>query len=71
MTVLKSALDTRAPEFKHNAEAMAALVADLREKVAGIKQGGGEKARERHVKRGKMLPRERIRTLLDVGPPFL
>ncbi|MCH9020729.1 MAG: methylcrotonoyl-CoA carboxylase [Proteobacteria bacterium] len=71
MTVLKSALDTRSAEFKHNASAMAALVADLREKVAGIKQGGGEKARKRHLGRGKMLPRERIRTLLDVGSPFL
>jgi 3-methylcrotonyl-CoA carboxylase beta subunit len=50
---------------------MRALVADLRAKVEVIRQGGGEGARQRHVARGKMLPRERIRTLLDPGAPFL
>jgi len=50
---------------------MAELVADLRAQVARIVQGGGEQARQRHVARGKLLPRERIRTLLDPGSPFL
>jgi 3-methylcrotonyl-CoA carboxylase beta subunit len=50
---------------------MAALVADLREKIATVEQGGGEAARARHVARGKLLPRERVRTLLDPGSPFL
>ncbi|MGQ9365824.1 carboxyl transferase domain-containing protein [Azospirillum sp. A39] len=71
MTVLKSAVSTRSPEFQANAEAMAGLVADLRATVARIKQGGGEKAREKHLARGKLLPRERVRQLLDVGSPFL
>jgi 3-methylcrotonyl-CoA carboxylase beta subunit len=71
MTVLKSALDTRSEGFRDNARAMRALVDDLREKVAAVKQGGPAQARERHVSRGKLLPRDRVRTLLDPGAPFL
>ncbi|WP_029010018.1 carboxyl transferase domain-containing protein [Azospirillum halopraeferens] len=71
MTVLKSAVSVRSPEFQANAEAMAGLVADLRATVARIKQGGGDKARDKHLSRGKLLPRERVRQLLDVGSPFL
>ncbi|MBP2312902.1 carboxyl transferase domain-containing protein [Azospirillum soli] len=71
MTVLKSALNPRSAEFQTNADAMSSLVADLREKVSAIKQGGGAKARDKHLSRGKLLPRERIRQLLDVGSPFL
>ncbi|WP_414703739.1 carboxyl transferase domain-containing protein [Povalibacter sp.] len=47
------------------------LVADLRAKVADIMAGGGEAARAKHTARGKLLPRERIRQLLDPGSPFL
>jgi 3-methylcrotonyl-CoA carboxylase beta subunit len=50
---------------------MRALVEDLREKVAAIREGGGEAARRRHLARGKLLPRERVRALLDPGSPFL
>jgi 3-methylcrotonyl-CoA carboxylase beta subunit len=50
---------------------MRLLVADLREKVARVSAGGGEAARQKHVARGKLLPRERVRSLLDVGSPFL
>jgi 3-methylcrotonyl-CoA carboxylase beta subunit len=50
---------------------MHALVDDLRTKVETISLGGNEKARDKHVARGKLLPRERIRLLLDVGSPFL
>ncbi|HYF85452.1 carboxyl transferase domain-containing protein [Azospirillum sp.] len=71
MTVLKSALNARSAEFQANADAMQALVDDLRRKVAAIQQGGGAKARDKHLARGKLLPRERIRQLLDVGSPFL
>lgn len=71
MTVLKSALNTRSEEFKANAQAMRAQVEDLRAVVAAIKQGGGERAREKHLARGKLLPRDRVRRLLDVGSPFL
>jgi 3-methylcrotonyl-CoA carboxylase beta subunit len=71
MTVLKTAADPRDDSFKANDLAMRALVADLRAKLAEIKQGGGAAARDKHLKRGKLLPRERVRTLLDVGSPFL
>ena len=71
MSVLKSAVDPRGQAFKDNAEAMRALVRDLNDKVAAIKAGGGERARQRHLDRGKMLPRERVRGLLDEGAPFL
>ncbi|WP_336082650.1 carboxyl transferase domain-containing protein [Thalassospira sp. CH_XMU1448-2] len=71
MTVLKSAVNSRSEEFRNNAEHMEKLVADLREQIATVKLGGGERARERHTSRGKLLPRERIRQLLDIGSPFL
>ena len=47
------------------------MVSDLREKIEQIKQGGGEASRQKHEARGKLLPRERVRALLDVGSPFL
>ena len=71
MAVIKSALDTQAEDYRRNAEALSAAVADLRAKVAAIKEGGGEAARKRHLARGKLLPRERVRALLDIGSPFL
>ena len=71
MTRIKSKADPKSDAFKTNAEKMGALVADLRETVARVKQGGGEKARERHVARNKLLPRDRLRVLLDTGSPFL
>ena len=71
MTVLTTSLDRRSEMFAANAAAMRALVEDLREKVAAIREGGGEAARRRHLARGKLLPRERVRALLDPGSPFL
>jgi len=71
MTAFKTAIDSQDDGFRANAEAMRALVADLRDKVGTIKQGGGLAARDKHTARGKLLPRERIRLLLDVGSPFL
>ena len=71
MSILKSSVRPHADEFRANAELMSSLVADLREKVLKIKQGGGQKACAKHTERGKLLPRERIRHLLDVGSPFL
>ena len=71
MTVIRSAVDPRSEEFRANAAAMAALVGDLRAKVDAVREGGGAAAREKHLGRGKLLPRERVRTLLDPGAPFL
>jgi 3-methylcrotonyl-CoA carboxylase beta subunit len=71
MPVIESKLSPRDPAFVHNRDAMSALVADLRDKIADIEHGGGEAARAKHVARGKLLPRERVRTLLDPASPFL
>src|SRR5579864_1751533 len=71
MSIFKTALDTRSEQFRANAEAMRAQVADLNRVVSEIRVGGGEAARKRHLSRGKLLPRDRVRTLIDPGAPFL
>ncbi len=71
MTIFKSAIDTRSAGFKANASHMRELADDLRARVGEIKVGGSERARQKHLNRGKLLPRDRVRTLLDVGSPFL
>ncbi|GGP83415.1 carboxyl transferase domain-containing protein [Saccharothrix coeruleofusca] len=69
--VLRSAADKSSEAFRRHAEQHAALVADLRDRLARAALGGPEKARARHVARGKLLPRDRVDTLLDPGSPFL
>ena len=71
MTILQSKVNTRDAGFAENREHMQAQVDDLRELVAQIKQGGGEKYQQRHKARGKLLPRERLDAVLDDGSPFL
>jgi 3-methylcrotonyl-CoA carboxylase beta subunit len=71
MPVLKTSLDPRSATFRANAVAMRAQVDDLAARVAEIRKGGGEEARRRHLSRGKLLPRDRVRALLDPGAPFL
>ena len=71
MPQIESKLNPRSDEFQHNREAMQRIVDDLREKVAAIAEGGGQAAREKHLARGKLLPRERVQMLLDPGTPFL
>jgi 3-methylcrotonyl-CoA carboxylase beta subunit len=69
--VLTSMLDREAPDAKARFDHNKALAQQLREKVAEAALGGSEKHRERHVSRGKLLPRERVERLLDPGSPFL
>ncbi len=71
MPVLRSNINTKSETFIANAEHMQAQVNDLLEKIEQICQGGGEKAAERHVSRGKLLPRNRINALIDPDTPFL
>jgi 3-methylcrotonyl-CoA carboxylase beta subunit len=71
MPAIRSQIDPRSPEFLDNAALMRGLVGDLKKQLARAAEGGGEKARAKHVERGKLLPRERIRALLDPGSPFL
>jgi 3-methylcrotonyl-CoA carboxylase beta subunit len=71
MPVLESTIDRRAPGFQANTEVMDELVADLRGLAKTICLGGGKASRDRHVSRGKLLPRDRIQAVLDPGSPFL
>ncbi|MDR5828980.1 carboxyl transferase domain-containing protein [Caballeronia sp. LP006] len=71
MAIIESKLNPRSEDFRTNAAALEALVADLKAKVAKLAEGGGQAARDRHVSRNKLLPRDRIAQLLDPGTPFL
>ena len=71
MPKITSSISASSEEFKANAAAMRALVADLADKRAEAAEGGPEKLRERHVARGKLLPRDRVLGLIDPGSPFL
>ncbi|PSJ39585.1 carboxyl transferase domain-containing protein [Allosphingosinicella deserti] len=71
MTVLTSKIDDGAETFRRFAAHNRGLVEQLRTNVARAALGGPEKHRERHVARGKLLPRDRVTRLLDPGAPFL
>jgi len=71
MAFIKSQIDTGSKDFAANDAHMRELVADLQQHLEQVELGGGEKSREKHIKRGKMLPRERINQLIDPGTPFL
>ncbi|SOZ16267.1 Methylcrotonoyl-CoA carboxylase beta chain [Cupriavidus taiwanensis] len=71
MAVIETKLNARSESFRTNAQAMQDLVADLQEKIAKLAEGGGAAARDKHLSRGKLLPRERVQQLLDPGTPFL
>ncbi len=71
MSVIKTKLNPRSQEFVANADSMKALIDDLKDKMQMISQGGGKERQEKHTARGKLLVRDRIRQLLDVGSPFL
>jgi len=71
VTVLRSHVDPSSEEFARNEAAHRELVAELHERLRAAERGGGERARERHVARGKLLPRERVERLADPGSPFL
>jgi len=71
MPVISTAIDSKSETFLGNAANLRKLTDDLKTKLARTAEGGGTRAREKHVARGKLLPRERIRALLDPGSPFL
>ena len=71
MPVLPSAVNTRGETFAVNRKAMLEALALVEEAAGLAMEGGGAKARERHVSRGKLLPRDRVAQLLDPGSPFL
>ena len=71
MARLGTAIDPASDGFRANRAHMERLVADLRVELARAERGGSDAARARHAARGKLLPRERVATLLDPGSPFL
>ncbi len=71
MSRIDSRVNPRSAEFEQNRAAMLTLVEDLRLQVGKIADGGGERARQKHLDRGKLLPRDRIDRLVDPGSPFL
>jgi 3-methylcrotonyl-CoA carboxylase beta subunit len=71
MPVIETKVDRSSEDFEKNKEAHEALAKNLREVDDYVMQGGPERSREKHLKRGKLLARERIRGLLDEGAHFL
>jgi 3-methylcrotonyl-CoA carboxylase beta subunit len=71
MPRLDSNINRKDADFMARAEHHRQLADDLRQKLAQTALGGPERSRQKHLDRGKLLPRERVRTLLDSGSPFL
>src|SRR5258706_5894073 len=68
---LESRIRTDSADFRENADAMRARVAELRACVVAARAGGGDAARTRHTERGKLVARDRVDALLDPGTAFL
>jgi len=71
MAIITSKINLKSAEFQERQAAMAKNLTRLNERLCKIQQGGGERAVKHHLKKGKLLPRNRIQKLLDVGSPFL
>jgi len=71
MPKIESRIKPDSEGFLANTEANRTLASQLRRDLRDIAQGGSERAREKHLKRGKLLPRDRVRTLVDRNAPFL
>ncbi|MGA2297053.1 MAG: carboxyl transferase domain-containing protein [FCB group bacterium] len=71
MNRIKSKISTKNPEYIVNKEYTESLVKQLKERLAIVKKGGTEKARQTHISRNKLLPRDRILKLCDKDTPFL
>ncbi|HRF95229.1 MAG TPA: hypothetical protein PLZ51_08540, partial [Aggregatilineales bacterium] len=64
MTKIQSKINTNDPDFKANYDHNCQLLETLSERQAKVRQGGSDRARQRHIERGKLLPRERVELLL-------
>src|SRR5258708_28534272 len=71
MSVLPTHVNPKSTEYQQNYEAMRRLVEEFHARQTQVRAGGSERARQRHIERGKLLPRERVELLLDPGAPFL
>ena len=68
---IESKVDTQSSEYRQNLEQMNRVVAEYRERLAKVREGGPPKARELHASRGKLLVRQRLERLFDRDTPFL
>src|ERR1700751_5822274 len=71
VSAIASSIDCKSKEFRANQAAIRELIAELEKRRANAAEGGPPRARERHIARGKLLPRQRVMTLIDSGTPFL
>ncbi|KAL4961824.1 putative 3-methylcrotonyl-CoA carboxylase, beta subunit (MccB) [Aspergillus stella-maris] len=71
ISVLPTAVDTSSPDFKENAQQMQEVLDHMNFLHSTIAQGGPQKAKDKHIARGKMLPRDRVSALIDPGTSFL
>jgi acetyl-CoA carboxylase carboxyltransferase component len=71
MEILSSSIDTSSPDFQQNSEHHKKLANELKDRLARVREGGGEKYRKRQEEQGKLFVRERIDRLLDPNSPFL
>jgi acetyl-CoA carboxylase carboxyltransferase component len=71
MERIESRVSPNSPDFKRNRGVMEAQVAELRAAIDRVREGGPENARRRHVERGKLLVRDRVKRLIDPQSPFV
>lgn len=71
ISIIQTVIDPDSDEFKENQRAMDEAMARLTELTRKVQQGGPPKAREKHLARKKMLPRDRVTALVDPGTTFL
>ncbi|TVY94379.1 putative methylcrotonoyl-CoA carboxylase beta chain, mitochondrial [Lachnellula willkommii] len=71
ISVLPTIIDPSSEEYKENARQMGTVISRLEELTKKIQLGGSQKAREKHIARNKMLPRDRVAALVDPGTSFL
>ncbi len=71
METLRSTIDPASERFRANEAHHRALAEELRERLATAARGGSDRSRDRHVARGKLLPRDRVEALIDPGTALL
>ena len=71
MSVLSTSVNPKRADYQENYATNLRLVEEFHARQAHVRQGGSERARQRHIERGKLLPRDRVEMLLDPGTPFL
>src|SRR5262245_27559323 len=69
--ILPTYIDTKSDEYQQNYAAMQALLEEFHGRQERVREGGGERGRQKFRERGKLVPRDRVELLLDPGTPFL